>query len=377
MKIAYLSTFYPFRGGIAQFNAALYRELEKDNFIRAFTFKRQYPNVLFPGTSQFVTEQDTADKIDAERVLDTINPLTFWSSARKINKYNPDLMLTKFWMPFFGPSLGQVNRLVKKRGTINISILDNVQPHEKRPGDEQLISMFLKQNHGFIVMSDTVKNDLLEFQPNARYKQVQHPLYDHFGARVDRKQACEKLMIDPEKKILLFFGFIRSYKGLDILLDALDALPDDYLLIIAGEVYGNFDEYDKMIRDRNLWNKVKLFVRYISDDEVPLLFSAADVCILPYKSATQSGIVGISYHFDLPVITTDVGGLKEMITPFGTGMVVDEPKQNKLSAAISDYFNMQMRPIFEGNIKKYKQIANWKSLAKDIMSLYEDIIREI
>ena len=373
MKIAYLSTFYPFRGGIAQFNAALFREFEKEHQTKAYTFTRQYPNVLFPGTSQFVTSDDPADKINAERIIDTINPITFWSGARKINQFNPDLMITKFWMPFFGPSLGQTCRLVKKKGTVNISILDNVQPHEKRPGDDTLIKMFLKQNDGFIVMSDAVKNDLLEFIPNAKFKHVQHPLYDHFGKRLDRQQACEELMIDSQKKILLFFGFIRSYKGLDILLDALDALPEDYLLIVAGEVYGSFDEYNDIIKERNLWNKVKLFIRYISDAEVPALFSAADVCVLPYKSATQSGIVGISYHFDLPVIATDVGGLKEMISPYGTGYVVDKPKQNRLSAVIADYFNMEMRPVFEGNIKKYKQIANWKTLTNDISDLYHEI----
>jgi len=373
MKIAYLSTFYPFRGGIAQFNASLYRELEKNNDIKAYTFKRQYPNILFPGTSQFVSKDDSAEIIDAKRILDTTNPITFFTSALKIKKFVPDMMLTKFWMPFFGPSLGYIAKSLKKSGIINISILDNVKPHEPKPGDLQFTKYFLKQNHGFIVMSENVKNDLLEFIPDARFRHVQHPLYNHFGKKMDKSLARKQLNIPEDKNVLLFFGFIRGYKGLDILLEAMETLPDNYLLLIAGEVYGSFDEYDKIIRKLNLQDKVKLFIRYISDSEVPVFFSASDVCMLPYKSATQSGIVGITYHFDLPIIATDVGGLREMITPYGTGMIADEPKQNLLSAAILDYFNMQMKETFEKNIIKYKAFANWETLGKEIINLYEEI----
>lgn len=373
MKIAYLSTFYPFRGGIAQFNAKLFREFEKHHEIAAWTFKRQYPDLLFPGSSQFVSEQDSADRINATRLLDTINPLTYWKTAKKIIKSKPDLMLTKFWMPFFGSSLGQVARLAKNKGIINISILDNVRPHEKRPGDDWLINFFLKQNHGFIVMSNIVLNDLLEYSQNPVYRLVSHPLYDHFPERVERNYACEQLKIDNSRKVILFFGFIRDYKGLDILLEAMVTLPDDYLLLIAGEVYGSFDKYNEFIKKNNLYHKVKLFVRYIEDREVPLLFSAADVCVLPYKTATQSGITAIAYHYNLPLIATNVGGLKEMIAPFGTGLVVDRPEQHLLSAALADYFNMQMRQQFEDNIEQYKQQATWSNLANNIVELYEDI----
>lgn len=373
MKISYLSTFYPFRGGIAQFNAKLYREFEKQHEISAWTFKRQYPDLLFPGTSQFVSDLDLADKVPASRFLDTINPFTYWKTAKKIIKSKPDLMLTKFWMPFFGSSLGQVARMTKNKGITNISILDNVRPHEKRPGDDWLINFFLKQNHGFIVMSNTVLNDLQEYHKNPVYRLVNHPLYDHFPERVERNYACEQLKIDHNRKVILFFGFIRDYKGLDILLEAIETLPDDYLLLIAGEVYGSFDSYNELIKSKNLYHKVKLFVRYIEDREVSLLFSAADVCMLPYKTATQSGIVGISYHYNLPIIATNVGGLKEMIAPFGTGLVVDRPEQHLLSAALADYFNMKMRPQFETNIELYKQQATWDNLANNIIELYDAI----
>jgi glycosyltransferase involved in cell wall biosynthesis len=373
MNIAYLSTFYPYRGGIAQFNAKLFREFEKKHNIKAWTFKRQYPDMLFPGSSQFVSDKDSADKIDAVRVLDTINPITYWTTAAKIKKMKPDIMLTKFWMPFFGSSLGQVARILKNKGVTNISILDNVKPHEKRPGDDWLINFFLRHNHGFITMSEQVRDDLLEYKPDAKFKLVQHPLYDQFPKRIDRETACDKLNIDPSRKVILFFGFIRKYKGLDVLLEAMETLPDDYVLLIAGESYGSFNEYMELIKRKNLYAKVKMFVRYIEDSEVTNFFSAADVCVLPYKSATQSGIVGISYYYGLPIIATDVGGLKEMIIPYGTGMMVDKPAQHLLSAAIADYFNMQLRDIYEKRIEDYKKIANWEVLADTISEFYEEL----
>ncbi|MFH1049978.1 MAG: glycosyltransferase [bacterium] len=369
MRIAYLSTFYPFRGGIAQFNASLYREFEKNHDIKAFTFKRQYPNILFPGQSQFVTETDKPDIIESERVLDTINPLTYLSAPRVISQFKPDMLLMKFWMPFFSPSLGWTARTLKKRGVKIISILDNVIPHERRPGDMALIKFYLNQNHAFIVMCDAVKNDLLSIKPDALFTQQPHPLYDHFGEKKDKTEARRFLNLPEDKKILLFFGFIREYKGLDLLLGSVSKLPDDYLLVIAGEVYGKFDEYDEQIKSLEIADKVKKFVRYINDDEVPLFFSAADVCVQPYKSATQSGIAGISYHFDLPMIATNVGGLKEMIEPYGTGIIVDKPDVDLLTNAIKEYFIGDKSEKLKENIKVFKEICSWKNLAKAIEEL--------
>jgi len=370
MRIAYLSTFYPFRGGIAQFNASLYREFEKNHDIKAYTFKRQYPGFLFPGQSQFVTENDKPDVIDSERVLDTINPLTYISAPSLISKFEPDLLLMKFWMPFFAPSLGWTARTLKKKGVKIISILDNVIPHERRTGDMALIKFFLNQNHAFIVMSDAVKNDLLRIKPYALFTQHPHPLYDHFGEKKEKSEARRLLNLPEDKKILLFFGFIRGYKGLDLLLESMSKLPEDYLLVVAGEVYGKFDEYDEQIKKLGIESKVKKFVRYINDDEVPLFFSAADVCAQPYKSATQSGIAGISYHFDLPMIATNVGGLKEMVEPYGTGIIVDRPDVDLLVNAIEEYFKNNKSDDLKKNIKVFKEICSWKNLAKAIEELY-------
>ena len=347
MKIAYLSTFYPFRGGIAQFNSSLFREFEKENNIKAFTFRRQYPNILFPGTSQYVNENDKVDKIESSELLDTINPFSYISTAKQINKFQPNLLIMKFWMPFFAPSLGYVAGYLKKRGTVVISILDNVIPHEKRPGDIALTKYFLNRNDAFIVMSNAVQNDLLSLKPSANYKLQMHPLYNHFGNPVDKSEARVKLGLDKNKRILLFFGFIRDYKGLDLLINAMKSLPEDYHLVIAGEVYGDFSKYDKQISALGVEDRITKFVRYINDDEVPLFFSAADVCVQPYKSATQSGIVGISYHFNLPIIATDVGGLKEMIAPFDTGILLDKPEVNQIVEGITHYFENK-------NFSKYR-----------------------
>jgi glycosyltransferase involved in cell wall biosynthesis len=372
MKIAYLSTFYPFRGGIAQFNATLYRLFEKDHEIKAFTFTRQYPDLLFPGKTQFVQQGDNTDELTAEKTLDSINPFSYISTGNKLKKYAPDLLLTKFWMPFFAPSLGWSAKMIKKQ-TINIAILDNVIPHERRPGDMALIRFFLNQYHGFIVMSKAVENDLLTLKPKAHFRYSPHPLYSHFGEKVPRSEAFSKLDFPKDKKIVLFFGFIRDYKGLDILIEAMKYLPDDYLCVIAGESYGDFNKYSDLIEKHGVGKKIKLFVRYINDNEVPLFFSAADVCVQPYKSATQSGIAGIAFHFGVPLIATDVGGLKEIIEPFNTGIMVEKPDPKMIADSIKQYFENSQKDEMAKNIEKFKVISSWENFGSNIIELYDEI----
>ena len=370
MNIAYLSTFYPYRGGIAQFNASLYNELSISNNVSAYTFTRQYPKLLFPGKSQLVQADDSALIINSKRILDTINPITYISAYNEISQAKPELLLTKFWMPFFAPSLGYIAKKLKQQGTKSISVLDNVIPHEKRMGDISLIKYFLNRQDGFVVMSNTVKNDLLSLKPDAKFIELEHPLYDHFGSKVDKSVAREKLDLPKDKKILLFFGFIRGYKGLDILIDSLKLLPDEYHLLIAGECYGSFEKYQVQIDRLGLNHRITKFVRYISDKEVPLIFSASDICILPYKSATQSGIIGITYYFDLPVIATDVGSLSEMIKPHKTGMIIEKPNSELLTLAIGKYFADKLEIEFIQNIIEYKKISNWKYFSDKIIEFY-------
>ena len=366
MKIAFLSTMFPFRGGIAQFNALLYRALEEKNEVKAFTFKRQYPNFLFPGETQYVTKDDKVDEIDALETLDTINPFTYLTTARKINKFQPDIIITKYWMTFFAPSLGGVLKRMKKN-TKRISVLDNVIPHEKRFFDSRANKFFLKYNDGFIVMSDAVLADLLSIKPDAKYLRVNHPVYNQFGDIMQREAALKQLKLDTSKKYVLFFGFIRDYKGLDLLIDALNHLPEDHHLIVAGEVYGSFDKYTEQIDNSKLKDRVHLFNHYISDDEVTLYFSASDACVLSYKSATQSGITSISHHFNLPIIATDVGGLKETITHGETGLIVKEPKSNLIAESIVDYYAKNYKEKFSANIEREKAENSWSNFADKLV----------
>ncbi len=371
MKIALFSVFYPYRGGIAQFSAMLYRALEQEHELKAFTFSRQYPGLLFPGSSQYVLEGDNADEIPAERILDSVNPLSFQSAAKKINKSNPDLFISQYWMTFFGPSTGGLQKRLAP-GTKRISILHNVLPHEKRFFDNYANRSFLKHNEGFVVLSDAVLKDLLSIQPDAKYLRIDHPVYNHFGAKLEKNEALEKLSLSKEKKYILFFGFIRSYKGLDLLLEALANLPEEYELIVAGEIYGSFDSYQAIIDQSNIENRVHLYNKYIPDDEVTNYFSAADLCVLPYKSATQSGITAIAHHFDLPIVATNVGGLKETIQNGETGFVV-ESNVEEIRGAILKSFSDDNLQTFSKNIAVRKSENSWENFAKKVIEFSETL----
>ena len=371
MKIAFLSAFYPFRGGIAQFNANLYRELQKNNQVIPFTFKRQYPEFLFPGKTQYVTKDDCALHIDSIPVLDTANPLNYRKCAKQIMKTNPDVLVMRYWMTYFAPSLGTVANYFKKRGCRVVSILDNVVPHEQHFFDKSLTTWFLKQNSGFLVMSKSVRNDMLSLHPDAKFVLKEHPLYNHFGEKLTKRLAIEQLELDPDKKILLFFGLIRDYKGLDLLIDAMTLLDESYQLIIAGECYGDFEKYQQAIDRSSAHSRIKVINRYIADKEVPQLFSATDLLVAPYRSATQSGVIPVAYHFDVPVLATDVGGLKESIERAGTGLVC-LPTAESLSENIRKFF-LSDREIFINNIQKEKDALSWEAFADALIGFIENL----
>ncbi|MCL1934683.1 MAG: glycosyltransferase [Candidatus Azobacteroides sp.] len=371
MRIAFLSAFYPFRGGIAQFNANLCKELQKKHEVIPFTFKRQYPEFLFPGTTQYITADDHAVPVDSIPVLDTANPLSYRTSAKQIAETKPDVLVMRYWMTYFAPSLGIIAGYFKKRGCRVVSILDNVTPHEPHFFDKPLTTWFLKRNLGFLVMSKSVRDDLLSLQPTARFILKEHPLYDHFGEKVDKQLAVEQLKLDPEKKTLLFFGLIRDYKGLDLLIAAMSLLDESYQLIIAGESYGDFEKYRQAIENSPARLRIKVLNRYISDDEVPQLFSAADLLVTPYRSATQSGVIPVAYHFDVPVLATDVGGLKESIERAGTGLVC-LPTIESLSEGIQEFFRLS-KDIFIVNIQKEKKVLSWEAFAGALTGFIETL----
>ena len=368
MKIAYLSTFYPFRGGIAQFNADLCEALvEAGHQVKPFTFTVQYPSFLFPGKTQYVTDQDRAKVVESEALLNTANPLSYLSTARRIEEWKPDLLLMKYWMSYLAPSLGTVARRLRKRGVKVITILDNVIPHERRFFDKPLSRWFLRQNDGCIAMSGSVLEDMLSLTPGKSHLMLNHPLYDHFGERIGRSRAASELGINPDLRTLLFFGLIRDYKGLDLLIEAMSLLDESYQLVIAGESYGPFDKYREQIAASPACGRIKVFNRYIGDEEVPAFFSAADLCVLPYRSATQSGITAISIHFGLPVIATPVGGLPQSVGQSGIGMIAEDVSAEALADAIKA-FDAQRTADCMAAIAGFQADNTWSSFARQIVT---------
>ncbi len=371
MRIALLSSFYPLRGGIAQFNASMLQELGKTHTVKAFSFSRQYPEFLFPGKTQYVTPDDEAVPVESESLLDTACPFTYGKTARAIRAWKPDVLIMKYWMSWFAPSLGYVARHC---GCKTVPVLDNVIPHEPHWFDKPLTRYFLKGCDGFVTMSDSVTDDLLALRPDARYTLLPHPLYAHFGEKLPREEAERQLGILPGKKNLLFFGLIRSYKGLDILLEAFRDLPEDYQLMIAGEPYGSFEKYQALIDSLPGRDRIKVFPVYIRDSEVKKFFSAADVTVLPYRSATQSGISSISYHFEVPMIVTDVGGLKSTIGDRGTGLVAPEPEPDAIRREILRYFSDRAVPeACIAAIRQEKERLSWTAFCNGLIAFSQTL----
>ena len=373
MKIAILSSFYPLRGGISQFNASLLEGLGKSHEVKAFTFKRQYPSLLFPGKTQYVTPDDEAVPVQAEALLDTACPFSWGKTARAIRAWGPDLLVMKYWMSWFAPSLGWVERHVGPRCKV-VPVLDNVIPHEPHWFDKPLTRWFLRGCDGYVTMSQSVTDDLLQLVPDARYTLLPHPLYAHFGEKLPRDEAAAQLGIDPARKTLLFFGLIRDYKGLDILLEAFRGLPEDYQLVVAGEPYGSFGKYQAIIDSLPGKDRVHVFPDYIRDSEVKRFFSAADVTVLPYRSATQSGISSISYHFEVPMIVTDVGGLKGTIGDRGTGLVAPAAEPEAVRKEILGYFaDGSVRERCLAAIRREKERLSWDRFCADLTGFAEQL----
>ncbi|MDX1651343.1 MAG: glycosyltransferase [Brumimicrobium sp.] len=333
MRIAFLSTFYPYRGGIAQFNGALFRALEKDHDIKAFNFSLQYPSFLFPGKTQYVTDNDKPDRIETVRVLNAVNPISYQSTLKKIQQFHPDLLLIGYWLPYMAPSLGYIAGKMQNHCEV-ISIVHNAIPHEKGKFDKLLSNYFFNRNSKIITLSEAVRNQIEGSYPKIRVNSFPHPVYNHFGDKIDRSQALNQLNLPENNRYILFFGLIRDYKGLDLLLESLSLLDKDIHLILAGEVYGSFEPYRKIMDKFSLKNRVHLFLEYIPDEEVKFFFSASECVVLPYKSGTQSGIIAISKHFNKPVVATNVGGLSEFITDEKQGVVVPEVNPSSIADGI-------------------------------------------
>lgn len=360
MRFSFLSAFPPFRGGIAQFSTVLVQELRKEHQVQAFTFTMQYPGLLFPGTSQY--DPQGADPVHAERILGSINPLSWARTARHMLKTAPDVAVLRYWMPFFAPAMGTVAGHLRRHGVKVLSIVDNALPHEPHFYDRPLTRWFLRKNDGLIAMTGAVEQDILALHPQARVKRMPHPLYDHFGVQMPKAEACRKLGLPSDARVLLFFGLIRGYKGLDLLIDAFGRLDERYHLVIAGEPYGSFEGYQRQIDALPQRANIHLHTRFIADGEVPLFFSAADAVVLPYKSATQSGVTAIAFHFGVPVVATDVGGLREALGDGRAGVLVNEATGPAVAEGISQLFGLEQARVRQA-IAALRDELSWRRFA--------------
>lgn len=376
-KIILLGTTWPFRsGGIATFNERLTKAfIENGDEVINYTFSLQYPSLFFPGKTQ-LSDQPAPEGLDIRIKVNSINPFNWIRVGKEISELKPDLLLVRYWTPFMAPCLGKISRIARgNRHTKVIAIADNIIPHEKHLFDTQLTRYFTKSCDGFITMSRSVLYDLKKFRPKAPVVYTPHPLYDIFGSIIPREQALEKLNLSSEYNYLLFFGFIRDYKGLDWLLEA---FADERLrkypikLIVAGEFYTSSEKYLQIIRDKNLNGLVILRTDFIADQDVACYFGAADMVVQPYKSATQSGVTQIAFQHNKPMLVTDVGGLSEIIPHGKVGYVV-EPSSDAIADAILDFYENNRNQSFTNNVIQEKEKFSWGTMIESIEIVFEKV----
>ncbi|MFH1144980.1 MAG: glycosyltransferase [Candidatus Eisenbacteria bacterium] len=376
MKIVYIGTAHPMRGGIAQFNAILARELAQRHTVRFLSFTRQYPGLLFPGKTQFVASDDTAAvRCAAEPILDSISPWSWWRTAQRAARERPAVLLFKYWMPFFAPAFGSISRWVKRRLPVRvIYVCDNIMPHERTPLDTVLTRYALAPVDGFVVMSAAVRDDLLALRPDASWRLVPHPIYNVFGERGDPQAARAQLGLGPGPW-LLFFGYVRPYKGLDLLLRALPVIRRrvPVQVVVAGEFYEGEERYRKLAREAGVSEAVHFHADYIPESRVPLYFSAADAVVLPYRSATQSGIIQVAYQLDTPVICTAVGGLAEVVPHESSGFIVPPDDVDALAAAVVRFYEGGWEQRLREGVRAQKARFGWAPLVEAI----EDLARPL
>ncbi|PSL23398.1 glycosyltransferase [Chitinophaga ginsengisoli] len=369
-KILFLGPAWPYRGGLAAYNERLAEELQKDAEVEIWTFTVQYPSFLFPGKSQYATEP-APPHLKIRRLINSVNPLNWLKVGCMIRKWQPDLIVTKYWLPLMGPCLGSLLRLGKGKNTRVVSILDNVIPHEKRAGDVPFTRYFLKPVDAFIAMSQSVLDDLRLFEPGKPASLIPHPIYDNYGPPVSKSVAREQLKLQQDKKYILFFGFIRQYKGLDLLLKAMadERMKQlDVHLIVAGEFYEDAAPYNQLLEQLQLGDKVLMHTDFIPNDAVKNYFCAADLVVQPYKSATQSGISQIAYHFEKPMVVTRVGGLVEMVPDNIVGFQC-EPEPGDIAAAIEKYYRDNREADMTAAVRVEKKQYSWERLAGEIHKL--------
>jgi len=371
-KIVIIGSAYPLRGGLATYNERLAKAfVQKGDDVTIETFKLQYPSILFPGKTQY-SESPAPIDLHIEVSVNSINPFNWIKVGRKIRKQNPDIVIIKFWMPFMAPCFGKIARIIKKnRHTKIISIIDNIIPHEKRAGDRVLANYFVKTVDGFVAMSKSVLDDLETFDKVKPKVFCPHPLYDNFGEPISKEIAKQNLGLDASLKYILFFGFIRDYKGLDLLLEAFAKCVEkdkSLRLLVAGEFYTDSKPYFEIIKKHHLEDLVLMHKDFIPDEKVVDYFCAADIVVQPYKNATQSGVTQIAYHFNKPMIVTNVGGLAEIVPNGKVGFIV-APVVADITDAILNFFQKNIEEEFSKNASIEKTKYSWDNMIEAIKQI--------
>lgn len=364
-RIIIVGPAYPYRGGIADFNERLAREFQREGHeVIVYTFTLQYPGFLFPGKTQYSTSPAPGD-LTIVRKVNSVNPFNWVKVGREIRRQHPDMVMLRFWLPFLAPCLGTIARVIRKDKHIRVvSLLDNVVPHEHRIGDKVFARYMIKSVGGYVAMSESVLDDAKSFDDAKPYALTPHPLYDNFGDKVSRDEAIRHLGLDPDTRYVLFFGLIRDYKGLDLLLRA---FADQRLrgkkskLIVAGEFYSNAEVYEQLERELGIAEHIIWYKEFIPADQVRYFFAVADLVAQPYKTATQSGITQIAYHFERPMLVTDVGGLAEIVPHGKVGYVV-QPEANAIADALVDFIDNHDESDYREGILEEKTKYAWSNM---------------
>ena len=373
-KLVIIGPAWPLRGGLSAFDEKLATQFTKKGIqTRIDTFSLQYPSILFPGKSQY-TNDPKPNNVNINVCINSINPFNWIKIGLKLYREKPDLIIVRFWIPFLAPCLGTILKIAKKnKHTKVISIVDNMIPHEKRMGDQLLTKYFVKTVDGFIAMSEKVKTDIKTFS----HKPVSispHPIFNHFGDPITKMEARTQLGLPQQDKIIIFFGYIRKYKGLDLLIQA---MADETIkkfgiqLMVVGEFYEDASGYHDLVNALGLQDQIKFYSNYIPDGEVKNYVCSADFIIQPYKNATQSGVTPLAYHFEKPMLVTNVGGLADTVPNLKTGIVV-EPNIQAITKGIKTLYELGENH-FIPNIIEEKKKYSWEQMTEKFLALYQQL----
>ena len=372
-SVVIIGPAHPLRGGLASYDERLAKAFMDTGYkTTIYTFFYQYPSFLFPGTTQYSMEP-APENISIKVKINSVNPFNWLSVGNELKKLSPDIIVVRYWLPFMGPCLGTILRRVKRNHhTKVICIADNIFPHEKRPGDTSFTKYFLKPIDGFITMSEKVLTDLHQFAKGKPSQFVPHPLYDNFGEKISKHTARKKLGINIEDKVILFFGFIRKYKGLDILLNAMKLLNQNssnqkIKLLIAGEFYEDEKNYTALLNDPLINDNLIIHTEFISDSMVKYYLCAADCVVQPYRNATQSGVTPLAYHFEIPMIVTNVGGLPSLVPDKKVGLVA-ESNAESIAEKVKEYFDLG-EEFFIPHLREEKKKYSWEKMVDEITGM--------